>query len=108
MQLFLKTTAALALLLATGLTPQQAALANQVRQGFEEMKEENVALSKSGEELRRQLGAEKEANDEMLKVLMELEKQEKEVWSNYNLVSDKQESVVERNRCLEEQLQQLT
>lgn len=72
------------------------------------MKEENVALSKSGEELRRQLGAEKEANDEMLKVLMELEKQEKEVWSNYNLVSDKQESVVERNRCLEEQLQQLT
>ena len=45
--------------------------------------------------------SEKKANDEMLGVLVKLDKQEKELWDNYNLLSEKYEEVSERNRVME-------
>jgi hypothetical protein len=37
------------------------------------------------------VAGEKKANDEMLGVLVKLDKQEKELWENYNVLSEKYE-----------------
>jgi chromosome segregation ATPase len=71
----------------------------------EELRAEAERCEGRCEELRKEVGAEKGANDEMLSVLMRLDRQEKELWSSYNALAGKFQEAQEKNRFMEGEFQ---
>ena len=56
---------------------------------IDELEGENQKLGSQVAQLKTDLGAQKNANDEMLGVLVKLDQQEKELWNNYNALTAK-------------------
>jgi|JI6StandDraft_1071083.scaffolds.fasta_scaffold53477_3 hypothetical protein len=62
---------------------------------------DNERLTYQLQQCRSELSGEKKANDEMLNVLIKLDVQEKELWGNYNALSQKYQELTEQNKIAE-------
>ena len=76
-------------LLLTNLTTNQIKVIEKIKMYIDELEGENQKLGGQVVQLKTDLGAQKNANDEMLGVLVKLDQQEKELWSNYNALTAK-------------------
>ena len=76
-------------LLLTNLTTNQIKVIEKIKMYIDELEGENQKLGGQVAQLKTDLGAQKNANDEMLGVLVKLDQQEKELWSNYNALTAK-------------------